>query len=416
MLEQIIGDDWSWFSAGQRGAPQMNGAPGSEGQILQVLDAVLDENGGFNVQTVSSVVIDVNKVTLKFGTNTGYLKSQFISITGADDVLLNGKHKIRNVIGNDIILNIEGISQTTGIIKTKVAPLGWESIFGKTNALKRAYRSKDVDSTKTVIYLDCALPSGHGYHATNPAKRAAISLCENMTELGVQLNSYTDKKNDYANNPNGSLFWYQARSRSKTNAVTFTKNIPWVCFGNSKFLIFFTVWSDYATNMADSGRDFYFFGDYNKFSENDNYNCILGCSYSPNDTISNYRVTNGSSIGKSTIETSYCYFSIKDIGGYDFKYNWLYAGGSDTIIPSGENTAFSFPNPVTLSTLNLPVYVCEDSTMKGLFPRLKFLPQDLGTGNGAMDLVQQEGCIFVRTQYRATSTGKSGYFGIDMRD
>ena len=74
---------FTWMHSGQLGAPQMNGAAGSNGQMLQVLDACLID--GFNPQTVTIATKTATTVTLTFGVSHGYEVGQLILVSGATD-------------------------------------------------------------------------------------------------------------------------------------------------------------------------------------------------------------------------------------------------------------------------------------------------------------------------------------------
>lgn len=235
---QELNDNFSWYHSGQINAPQMSASADSNGQLLQVLDAVLCD--GFNSQIPIDIRADNNQIRLSFGTSHGFLKRSLVQISGANDVKLNGKHRVIDVIDNDIVIYVENVSNINGDIMVKVAPLDWENMFGTNDKLRRAYRSKNNNSTKTVLYLDMGYPANHGY-ADNSIKRAMLSLCEDMNVLGEQINSYTDEYNDYANNPNGSLFWHQARQSYHYHTLDENHVGKWVIIGNQDYFFFLLI-------------------------------------------------------------------------------------------------------------------------------------------------------------------------------
>lgn len=369
---------FTWMHNTQVGAPQMNGAAGSNGQMLQVLDACLV--AGFNPQTVTAVSKTATTVTLTFGVSHGYELSQVITVSGATDASLNGRHRVTAKTANTVTIDAVGVSALTGTIVAKVAPLGWESIFGSTDPLKRAYRSDSLESSKTVLYLDMTLPTGHGYDAASPAKRAMVSMCEDMTTLGVQINSYTDAENNYATNPNGKLFWYQARATSRTGAVTNDVNRKWLIVGNDKVFYLFTDWSTQSTAVYP--RDFFGFGDFLGLDGDIN---TLNCGWlgviNVNDAAIVNNVFNGANIGGE-------YTRAADIKGYMTKsYNGtgglkpfvMSSDGSITKYSSGfKSTVTDYPNPATQGLLGLPVYVMSDAGFRALMPSILNIYQSLG--------------------------------------
>lgn len=414
-----MSDRITWMHSGQIGAPQMNGAAGSNGQMLQVLDACLID--GFNPQTVTTITKTTATVTLTFGVSHGYVERQVITIAGATDAALNGKHRVINLTTNTITIDAAGVAVTTGTITTKIAPLGFESIFGSTDSLKRAYRSVNTQSTQTVLYLDMELPTGNGYHATNPAKRAMVSLCEDMTTLGTQINSYTDVRNDYATNPNGSLFWHQARNRSKSTAVTTAKNSAWVVIGNGDYFYFLTEWTD-DTKRGTGLRDLYAFGDVPSLSGvDDRFNCMWMGGVSANDTGLPYYSFNGARVGGAATTTAHTQgFFISDhngVGGLrDFV---LTPDGRGSIALSITASGYELkgallPNPSTSSLIGLPLYLVTDGCFRAKSPRIYFLPHNIGYAAVAMDLTINDDLLVTAMHVNTNNNSFYGYFAFDL--
>lgn len=406
--------------SGQPNAPQMTGAAGSEGQMLQLLDNCLID--GFNQQTASSASQADGVVTISFGTSHGFIERQRIIVSGATDTALNGNHRVLKVLGSDIVIDAVGVTVLTGAIKVKVAPLGWESVFGNTNPLKRAYRSANAASTQTVLYLDMSLPAGHGYNATNPAKRAMVSICEDMTTLGVQINSYTDTVNDYAKNPNGSLFWYQAKLSSKTSSVTSTINATWVVVGNSDYFYFLTDW-DASSNRGLGYRDLFGFGDVPSFAgASDSHNCMWMGSVNPNDSSSLAYATNGCKFGSSAD-------TIADIQGF-FISNHAGVGGIRNFVMTPDcrpstTKSFSgyspsrtvlFPNPASQSIVGMTLYAMTSDSIRASMPRLLYVPQHINnSSNTGYDLQRYENLLLVSASI-VGGNAAYGYFCLDLED
>lgn len=410
---QPIGDDFTWMHSGQLGAPQMNGARGSEGQLLSVLDAALVN--GFNIQTVSSVSISGSKVTLEFGVNHGFMPRQKISISGSDDPLLNGSHRVVDATINSVVIVVSGVSIATGVVKAKVAPLGFESLFGSTNPLKRAYRSTDLTSTRTVLYLDMALPDNHGYSSLDPVKRAMVTLCGDMQTLGIPINSYTASINNYDINVNGSMFWHQARDNSKTRATTSSENSNWVIVGNSKYFYLFQRWQ--TTNTTTAGllaRDFYAFGDVIPLSENDDYNCMWVGSLEPDGVSTTYFASNGSRIGNSTSDS--IGFFIKSYNGVANATNFSLTTGLVGSTFSG-NPAYPLPaiNAPTLSMITMPSYALSTNGIRAYLPRLSIVPSTIADSLD-LDITDNSLIVLMSASIGTTTSLKLGAYAIDLGD
>lgn len=415
-----MSDKFTWMHSGQIGAPQMNGAAGSNGQMLQVLDDCLIN--GFNPQTVTIATKTATTVTLTFGVSHGYELSQIIEVSGATDAALNGRHRVTAKTATTVTIDAVGVAVTTGTIVTKVAHLGWESIFGSTDPLKRAYRSQNPQSSKTVLYLDMTLPAGHGYNATNPAKRAMVSICEDMTTLGVQINSYTDTTNNYATNVNGSLFWYQCRGLNKAAAVNDTQKRNWIIVGNDHY---FWLISEWQTYRAYGGllRDPYGFGDLlgldGILSTN---NCALICgSALPNDD------GNGAAIAAVGTQVNGDPSNASNTVGYMTKkfdgtgslqpliFTTDGSGGTQTF-SSGTNGATSnYPNPSTQSFIANPLYAMTAFGLRAQIPCLRSIPQNLNQ-NISLDFLQSDGLMLVATsRYSKSSSGSyTAFYAIDL--
>lgn len=410
-----MSDKFTWMHSGQIGAPQMNGAAGSNGQMLQVLDACLIN--GFNPQTVTIATKTATTVTLTFGVSHGYLDKQIVSVAGANDAVLNGNHQIVSVTTNTITIDAVGVTVTTGTLVTKIAPLGFESIFGSADPLKRAYRSTDAQSTKTVLYLDMNLPTGHGYNAANPAKRAMISLCEDMTSLGVQINSYTDIQNNYATDVNGNLFWYQARDTAKATAVTDAVNSAWIIVGNSKVFYFFHNWSTISgSRTSQKLRDFYAFGDALGIGGAvDSFNCMWVGAINKNDTTNVSYASNGAKYDGSFPANAIGYF-IKPASGVGLmQLFFMVTGLSSTFVSSsGAKAEVALPNPDTQSLVGLPSYAKVDNSFRAEMPRLLKLMHAMGNNYTDYDLMITDGVLIIATQYAGGTAANYGYFAIDL--
>lgn len=413
-----MADKFTWMHSGQIGAPQMNGATGSNGQMLQVLDACLIS--GFNPQTVTTTTKTETTVTLTFGVSHGYELLQIITVSGATDVALNGQHRVTAKTANTITIDATGVAVTTGTITTKVAPLDFESIFGNTDPLKRAYRSKDIQSSKTVLYLDMTIPASSGYNSTSPPKRAMVSMCEDMTTLGVQINSYTNVENSYDTKPNGKMLWYQCKAINRTTAVTDSTNRSWVLLGNGSVFYLFNEWRTFGTSTFPV-RDFYAFGDAISFDGSINANdCVWIGSINDNDATNTAYATVGTEVGGNITTAS-------DIKGYMTK-GYDGAGGLKPLVltSDGTNAVFisgAYGNALSATTTAIkdivafPLHILTTEGIRATLPAIKSIPQNLSGDTNAFDRLISSGSVLVSAH---DSTGSNsgnaniGFYAIEI--
>lgn len=409
---------FTWMHSGQLEAPQMDGVKLSEGQLLKVLDAALVN--GFNVKTATGVTTTATTATITFPSEHGYEVKQLVSISGATDVKLNGRHRVISKTRETITVNAAGVTSLSGTIVTKVAPLEFESLFGDSVATKRAYRSSNIESTQTVLYLDGTLPTGAGYNTTNPAKRYMVDLCENMTTLGTMINGYTSVLNNKVKNKNGSMFWYQARPAGKLDPCTSPDYRSWVLIGNGDIFYLFNEWQDYSA-LGSKLRDLYIFGDIVSLGDNaDQYNCVWAGSIQPNDIDGLYQASLGGSVGGDIIGYPTGFF-IKEYTGVGTLQPFSFTvDGGVTEKYSGNNAeiyTIPVPNPVSQSLVCFPIHALTTTGLRGSFPGLMYIPHNLSNNRASYDLVFTGNVITVAVASgRSTSGLDNGFYAIDLGD
>lgn len=378
----------TWFSAAQSSMPTINSM--DENGIIKILDACL-VNGGIE-RSVLSVTIDGNNVTLDFGSGHGFNLYQIIYISGADDALINGNHKVIGMTNNTATIEVVGALVDTGVIKAKIAPLGYESIFGTTDPLKRAYRSLAASSNKRVLYLDMSYPDNSGYGATAPVRRAMIDVCEDMQTLGVQINSYTSAINNKPTNPNGALFWYQARGSSKTtNIDSFT--VPWMVVGSGDFFYLCIGFSSYSSYKTSGVKDTYGFGEYIALDKEVDATFLIAAN-SNDDTASSHYSEFGSYFGNTI--NNYVFISTAN------------SFSKGMIAFAGDNTGYSgltggiYPSPSGNFLFTLPLKVLDATkSIIGFMPAYLFIEhQMLGNNDGHVI----DGCLISRVQRASTNS------------
>lgn len=409
---------FTWMHSGQTGAAQMDGVKLSDGQILKVLDSALID--GFNPQNVVSATIVTTGVKLTYAEEHGYETRQLVTVTGATDVKLNGKHRVIEKTSTTLIIDCVGVSDVTGTMVTRVAPLGFESIFGNTTANKRAYRSTNLEGTRTVLYLDASLPTGHGYSSTNPAKRVMVSMCENMTVLGTEINSYTKTINAKTTRKNGTLFWYQARPSTRTEPTTSIEYRSWVIVGNGDVFYLLNDWQDWTTQEYKL-RDMYAFGDVLSLGgETDQHNCMWIGAIAPNDEDKYSTASTGGELG-GDVATSPIGLFIKDHTGVgDVQPFVMTTGGYSTVQQSGHNTdalTIPTPNPASSSLICFPIHALTKKGIRGSLPGILALPHHMNNNIGGWDKVITKDILTVAVFYSRATTGyENGFYAFDMGD
>ena len=225
-----------YISSRQLNAPQMGGQVGAEGQILRVLDACLVN--GFGDTTVASARIEGEFVVLNFGSSHDFLRFQFVLISGANSSNLNGKKKILKMTATEIYLEKGSVTDVSGSLSVKVAPLGWQHIGGTSDPLLRAYKSKLNPTLNKILHLDCNLPTPSKYSSTNPIKKAIVSIVDELPTM-VGFKSLT---NDYLGNYNytdGYFHWVQsAEGDTASGTISNKVNSDWVLIGDEEFFYF----------------------------------------------------------------------------------------------------------------------------------------------------------------------------------
>lgn len=387
----------TWFSSAQSSMPAIN-AKDPDG-IIKVLDACLVQ-GGIDKSVLTATIVD-NTVVLDFGVGHGFNLYQNIYITGADDNLLNGTHKVVSATNNTATIAIVGVLSGSGAIKAKIAPLGYESIFGKTDPLKRAYRSLAQSSSKRVLYLDMGYPVPSNYSSTSPARRAMVSVCEDMQEIGVQINSYTDLINDNPAEPNGSLFWYQSRVATRAESVP-SRPVAWKLVGNGDFFYLCVSWSNWFG--GEIRHDVFGFGEYVSLGGS-NDRTFVSAIINNNDTTSElYEGSLGSKMsGDAT--SNYVLTSIDGVFG---KHPMCVISGlTPQPIISGLTGAV-YPSPSGSFLFTHTPKILSNGGIVGFMPSMQFIDHSM---NGGFDNEVIDGVLIVRVNSEAKKTGSKSNIG-----
>lgn len=141
---------------------------GSKNKFPEVFKKMLAT--GFNPQTVLSVVINDDQITLTYGVSHGYVADRVLKVTASGG--FDKEVYIDSVNGQSITCTVLDLNTTglTGTINTKIASLGWELMYELANI--HVYKMKHIDDTDRYVRL-C--------FQDNAAHRNAIAVCIGKT-------------------------------------------------------------------------------------------------------------------------------------------------------------------------------------------------------------------------------------------
>ncbi|TCB76788.1 hypothetical protein [Acinetobacter sp. ANC 4177] len=108
---------------------------------------------GYNTQTVASVTVAGNQVTLTYGVSHGYAADRVLKIdSGVLAGINGGEFWIDSVASNTVTLTIDDAPVAiAGAFTTKIASLGWELVFEQPYI--HVYKFKHIDDTDMYIRL-----------------------------------------------------------------------------------------------------------------------------------------------------------------------------------------------------------------------------------------------------------------------
>ena len=108
---------------------------------------------GYNEQTVSSVAVAGNQVTLSYGVSHGYVADRVLKVSAPELLSINGgEFVIDSVTKNTVTMTIDGApTSIAGNFTSRVASLGWS--LGYENANVQVYKFKCLDDSDVYARL-----------------------------------------------------------------------------------------------------------------------------------------------------------------------------------------------------------------------------------------------------------------------
>lgn len=252
------------FYSAMAGAPTVSGTVGS---LISALDACLVT--GWGAKALDSGTITGGICRLNFASGVSAVKQEaVILVSGATPAGLNGEQKVTAVAAGWVefktALPDGAVSRS---VSFKMAPLGWEKVFSKTNVA--VYRPIDSASTRPYIRVD----------DTN-AFFARVQMYESMTDV--------DTGSGVTPTLAGGWYWHKAVSAGTTGMY-------WLLIGDSQGF-YFLINSRYSVAATQNayGAPSRYAGDLKSYrsgdgwcaaltgSDSPNYNSISGCLFSNN--------------------------------------------------------------------------------------------------------------------------------------
>jgi hypothetical protein len=246
----------------------MTGAPaisGTAGSLISALDAILVT--GWGAKAVDSAVISGGVCRLSFASGKSASEAEtVILVSGATPTGLNGEQKVTAVASGWVEFKTAlPDGAVTGSISFKMAPLGWEKVFSKTNVA--VYRQTDPASTRSYYRVD----------DTN-AQYARVQMYESMTDVdtGIAAAPLTVA---------GGYYWHK---RSSGAASSY-----WVLAGDSRGFYLMVAPSTSSTPASNNNAALVsqYMGDLNNYrsgdawcamvtgSDTSNYSSSMGCVF-----------------------------------------------------------------------------------------------------------------------------------------
>lgn len=104
---------------------------------------------GYNEQTVASVGVAGDQVTLNYGVSHGYSADRVLKIqSGVLANIHDGEFWIDSVTTNTLTFTLDNPpSSIPSGFKTKIAPLGWNLVYESANGFVQVYELKHIDNT-----------------------------------------------------------------------------------------------------------------------------------------------------------------------------------------------------------------------------------------------------------------------------
>lgn len=217
-----------WAVSSMTGAPTLSGTAGS---LITLLDAFLVN--GFGTKAVDSAQVTDGICRLSFTGTSAALEHTVITMAGVtgDGAVLNGEQRVSAVSSSYVEFACDlPDGPLTGTITFKMAPLGWEKVFSKTNVA--VYRSTDIAGTRAYYRVD----------DTN-ALYARFTMYESMSDVDTGVGVAPSS-------PSGGFYWHKRSAAAATG-------VYWQLRGDSRGFYISVAPNAGSTAAASNGWGLY---------------------------------------------------------------------------------------------------------------------------------------------------------------
>lgn len=420
-----------WYNNGMTSAPTVTN---QWGNLTALLDAVLVY--GFGSKVINSLTFvpaadgHGGTVTCHITSGHKFAVNQVVSISGAEQPEYNGEWRIDAIWNDKFTYFTEhppatSMASTTTALACKVAPLGFEIVFTRTN--KRAYRSLHPESLGNILIVDDGIKAAP-YDNNAYAKWANVGIAEGMSDIDTIVGQQApwDANNpDYnwkgiATNQMGWYKWYFGRtSRYENSGDSGGGNRNWVIVGDGRmFYLFITM----AAGYGWYGRTCYCFGDIISFKPGDQYSTVIHADDNAGSIETGTHFSypgQGGDYGGITHTLTWSGNAFlrnhTQVGNY-CRWGVTSLNCSNAQMVNG-NGYLPYPNAPDYSMWLMPVYCRqEDGNMRGMMPGMRWLPQYTGYSDLSVvdNVIGQEGkkFLFVRSSYSNITEGVTTPFDI----
>lgn len=325
------------------GAPVINGTAGS---LIAALKAFLVT--GWGAKSVDSVTITNGVCRLAFASGKSAAEiHSVISLTGASPAALNGEQRVTGVANGWIEFKTDlPDGAVTGSISFKMAGLGWEEVFSKTNV--SVFRPTDPRGTRMYYRVDDSGPT-----------QVDVRMYESMTDVdtGVGVTPATSS----------NFYWTKKGDNGTAGAY-------WSLIGDSQG--FYYTCSPYGTQSQALGATTRYAGDLNSYRSGDAWCAMLSGSLSGSGSS-----TDGCIFSSSTAATFVVARQYHGLGGAVPLFRRAFgesatSGNSNALggFPSKADNGLRLASVLLLDSDNSPrgeapgIYHCPQNGLTAVFP------------------------------------------------
>lgn len=325
-----------FMHAEMAGAPVLGGVAGS---LLATLDAFLIS--GFGAKAVDTGTISGGVCRLNFSSGVSAAdKNAVILVSGATPAGLNGEQKVTNFSTSWVeFATTLPDGSVSGTVSFKMAPVGWEKVFSKTNVA--VYRPVDPAGTRPYLRVD-----------DTSTTVARVTMYESMTDVDTGFNMAPS-----AATITGGYYWWKRNTAGATGS-------PYLLAGDARGLFAGFMPNQNVGAMGSSGFTVCYAGDLKSYRSGDAYCAFLSGGNSTASGNGNSAVY-GSVFGSEPVTTRTVMRRANGIGSSQTADRTAY--GSTT---SGFDGSFG-PAPASVDTglYMTPIVISDGGTLTTNGPR-----------------------------------------------